>query len=83
MKQFINYVYTGKIWIELKHVIGLIKISSYYQNQVLIDQIKTILESEQFSALDLCPLYKDVRQKDIENFMSYLDSLIFKKSTQS
>ena len=46
MKQFLQYVYTGKIKTDLKTIINLVRISSYYGNDVLIDSVKSLLESD-------------------------------------
>lgn len=40
-----------------------------------------MLESEQYSALDLCPLYKEVRQWDFDGMCSFIADIIPWKST--
>jgi hypothetical protein len=46
-----------------------------------MESIKTQLEGETFTALDLCPLYKEARIKDFDGMCSFLSDLIPKKST--
>jgi hypothetical protein len=81
MKCFLQYVYQGKIKIDFKYVISVMRISSYYGVDSLQEQIKGLLDSDLYSALDLCFLYKEVRQRDFDGMCSFISEIIPWKST--
>ena len=81
MRIFLKYVYTGKLKMQLRTLTGVLRIASYFNMSYIMDSCKSILESDYFTALDLCQLYKDTRLNDFDGMCSYLSDLIPKRTT--
>jgi len=81
MREFLRYLYTGKLKIELASVMGVMKISSYFNMDDLVKACKTYLTSEHLNAFDLCTLYCEVREEsqDFDDMRSFLTRLIPEK----
>ena len=78
MKAFLRYLYTGKLKIELKTVMGVMKISSYFNMEDLVKACKNFLTGEHLNAFDLCLLYCEVRSEshDFDDMRAFLTQLI-------
>jgi hypothetical protein len=61
MREFLRYLYTGKLAIDLNTVMGVMKISSYFNMDDLVKACKNYLTSDVLNAFDLCVLYCEVR----------------------
>lgn len=81
MREFLRYLYTGKLTIEIASVMGIMRISSYFNMDELVKACKVYLTSDSLSALDLCFLYCEVREgtTDFDDMRSFLTQLIPKK----
>lgn len=62
MREFLRYLYTGKLSIELGSVMGIMRISSYFMMEELVKSCKMYLRSGKLNAYDLCILYCEVRE---------------------
>jgi hypothetical protein len=78
MRAFLRYLYTGKLKIELKTVMGVMKISSYFNNEDLVRSCKNFLTGQHLNAFDLCLLYCEVRDEnhDFDDMRAFLTQLI-------
>lgn len=79
MKEFLRYIYTGKLAIDLNTVMGVMKISSFFNVDDLVKACKSYLTSEDhLNAFDLCVLYCEVRDEahDFDDMRSFLTRLI-------
>ena len=81
MKIFLEYLYTGKMKMELRTIIGVLRIASFYSMPIIMESWKSIMDSDFFTALDLCHLYKEVRDNDFDGISNYLSELIPKRTT--
>lgn len=63
MREFLRYLYTGKLRIEIASVMGIMRIASYFNMEDLVKSCKLYLNSESLNALDLCHLYCEVRDE--------------------
>ena len=81
MREFLRYLYTGKLRIELASVMGIMRISSYFNMEELVKSCKMYLRSGKLNAFDLCILYCEVRESatDFDEMRSFLTQLIPKK----
>ena len=81
MREFLRYLYTGKLRIELNSVMGIMRISSYFNMEELVKSCKMYLRSGKLNAYDLCILYCEVREgsQDFDDMRSFLTGLIPKK----
>ena len=81
MREFIRYLYTGKLKIELTSVMGIMRISSYFNMEELVKSCKHYLKSNKLNAFDLCLLYCEVREgaQDFDDMRGFLTNLIPKK----
>lgn len=81
MREFLRYLYTGKLRIELSSVMGIMRISSYFNMDELVKSCKMYLRSGKLNAFDLCILYCEVREgsQDFDDMRSFLTGLIPKK----
>lgn len=81
MREFLRYLYTGKLSIELSSVMGIMRISSYFMMEELVKSCKMYLRSGKMNAFDLCVLYCEVREgsQDFDDMRSFLTGLIPKK----
>jgi hypothetical protein len=61
MREFLRYLYTGKLAIDLQTVMGVMKISSYFNIDSLVRACKHFLMSDALNASNLCALYCEVR----------------------
>jgi hypothetical protein len=61
MREFLRYLYTGKLAIDLQSVMGVMKISSYFNISELVKACKQFLMSDALNASNLCSLYCEVR----------------------
>jgi hypothetical protein len=79
MREFLKYIYTGKLAIDLNSVMGVMKISSFFNVDELVKACKSYLISEDhLNAFDLCVLYCEVRDEahDFDDMRSFLTRLI-------
>ena len=80
MREFLRYLYTGKLTIDLQTVMGVLKISSYFNLDQLVKACKGFLLSEEggLTAFDLCDLYCEVRgdDADFDDMRQFLTHLI-------
>jgi hypothetical protein len=78
MREFLRYLYTGKLAIDLSTVMGVMKISSYFNMDDLVKACKNYLTSDVLNAFDLCVLYCEVRDEshDFDDMRSFLTRLI-------
>ena len=81
MRIFLEYIYTGKLKMELRTIVGVLRIASFYSMPLILDSCKSIMDSDFFTALDLCHLYKEVRSNDFDGMLNYLSDLIPKRTT--
>ena len=74
MREFLRYLYTGKLKIEINSVMGIMRISSYFNMDDLVKSCKVYLNSDSLNALDLCSLYCEVREgsQDFDDMRSFL-----------
>jgi hypothetical protein len=74
MREFLRYLYTGKLKIEINSVMGIMRISSYFNMEDLVKSCKVYLNSDSLNALDLCSLYCEVREgsQDFDDMRSFL-----------
>lgn len=81
MREFLRYLYTGKLRIQLESVMGIMRISSYFNMDELVKSCKMYLRSGKLNAFDLCILYCEVRENatDFDEMRSFLTQLIPKK----
>lgn len=81
MREYLRYLYTGRLTIELASVMGIMRIASYFNMDELVKSCKFYLTSDSLTALDLCLLYCEVRQgsQDFDDMRSFLTQLIPKK----
>ena len=77
MREFLSYLYTGKLSIDLTTVMGVLRISSYFNMDNLVKACKGYLTSEVLNAFDLCVLYCEVRDEshDFDDMRSFLTRL--------
>lgn len=85
MREFLRYLYTGKLRIELNSVMGIMRISSYFNMDELVKSCKMYLRSGKLNAFDLCILYCEVREgsQDFDEMRSFLTQLIPNKMDNS
>lgn len=79
MREFLRYLYTGKLAIDLSTVMGVMKISSYFNLGDLVKACKAYLTSKgHLNAFDLCTLYCEVRDEahDFDDMRAFLTRLI-------
>jgi hypothetical protein len=81
MREFLSYLYSGKLAIQLSTVMGVMKISSYFNISDLVKACKRYLTSDFLNAFDLCVLYCEVRDEahDFDDMRSFLTRLIPKR----
>jgi hypothetical protein len=74
MRAFLRYLYTGKLSIEVATVMGVMKISSYFNMEELVKACKEYLTGKHLSAFDLCHLYCEVRDEcdDFDDMRGFL-----------
>lgn len=53
MRIFLEYVYTGKLKMQLRTLMGVLRIASFFTMSMVIESCKSILDSDYFTALDL------------------------------
>lgn len=85
MREFLRYLYTGKLAIDLSTVMGVMKISSYFNMDDLCKACKNYLTSDVLNAFDLCVLYCEVRDEshDFDDMRSFLTRLIPRRMDNS
>jgi len=78
MKEFLRYIYTGKLKVELTSIMGVLKIASFLGVESLMAACKHFLSSGLFNVFDLCLLYREVREthNDFEEMRSFFTNLI-------
>ena len=59
---------------------GVLRIASFFAVDNLVNACKDILDSDAFSAVDLCLLYKEARSSDFDGMCGFLTDLIPKKT---
>lgn len=74
MREFLKYVYSGKLRIDISNIMGILKISSFFGIEVLQKSIKQYLISGYLNAFDLCILYCEVREEsqDFDEMRTFL-----------
>lgn len=63
MKEFLKYVYTGKLRIDISNLMGVLKIASFFGVEELTKSYKNYLMNGYLNAFDLCILYCEVREE--------------------
>ena len=63
MKEFLKYIYTGKLKLDTSNVLGILKVASFFGMDELCLSCKQYLTSEYLNAFDLCMLYCEVREE--------------------
>jgi hypothetical protein len=78
MREFLKYIYTGKLKIDISNLMGILKIASFFGLENLIDSCRKYLVSGYLNAFDLCILYCEVRDEsqDFDEMKSFLTSII-------
>jgi len=62
MKEFLRYLYTGKLKFDISQLIGILRIASFFGMEELMEACKSKLSNPaQLNAYDLCILYCEVR----------------------
>ena len=64
MKEFLKYIYTGKLKIDISNIMGILKIASFLGMEALNKSCKEYLTSGYLNAFDLCILYCEVRDDE-------------------
>lgn len=66
---------------QIRTLMGVLKIASFFSMTTVMDSCKSILDSDYFTAFDLCQLYKEVRTDDFDGICGFLSDLIPKRTT--
>ena len=64
MKEFLKYIYTGKLKIDISTIMGILKIASFFGMDELNQSCKVYLTNGYLNAFDLCILYCEVRDDE-------------------
>lgn len=63
MREFLRYLYTGKLTLTIDKIMGILRISSYLGMEKLSDTCKAQLTDPAIlTASDLCKLFCEVRE---------------------
>jgi hypothetical protein len=62
MKEFLKYIYTGKLKIDISNLMGILKIASFLGMDDISKSYKNFLVNGFLNAFDLCILYCEVRE---------------------
>mmetsp|Transcript_23485 Transcript_23485/g.23152 ORF Transcript_23485/g.23152 Transcript_23485/m.23152 type:complete len:202 (+) Transcript_23485:359-964(+) len=78
MKDFLKYLYTGSLKIDISNIMGVLKISSYFMMDELTVACKDFISNGSLNAFDLCILYCEVREDeyDFDDMKSFLCQII-------
>lgn len=82
MREFLKYLYTGKLTLEIAQIIGILRIASFFGMEDLMEACKSQLtEPGYLNAYDLCILYCEVRDlsQDFDDMKAFLTELIPKR----
>ena len=80
MREFLKYLYTGKLNFNISQVMGILRISSFFGMEDLTESCKSQLTNPSYlNAYDLCILYCEVRDQDFDDMKSFLTNLIPKR----
>ena len=82
MREFLKYLYTGKLNIDIVKIMGILRISSFFGMEKLMETCKLQLtDPNNLNAYDLCVLYCEVREcsQDFDDMKSFLTELIPKR----
>ena len=82
MKEFLKYLYTGKLSLDVGQIIGILRIASFFGMEDLMEACKLHLTEPNFlSAYDLCILYCEVRDfsQDFDDMKAFFTELIPKR----
>lgn len=82
MKEFLKYLYTGKLSLKVDQIIGILRIASFFGMVDLMEACKSHLtEPNLLSAYDLCILYCEVRDfsQDFDDMKAFFTELIPKR----
>ena len=82
MKEFLKYLYTGKLQLDLSQVMGILRIASFFNMEELTEACKEKLNDPNYlNAYDLCLLYCEVRDftQDFDDMKQFLTKLIPKR----
>ncbi len=78
MKEFLKYVYTGRLKVDISNIMGILKIASFFGMGELNKSCKIFIEHGYLNAFDLCILYCEVREEasDFDEMRSFLTKII-------
>lgn len=82
MKEFLKYLYTGKLSLDVGQIIGILRIASFFGMEDLMEACKLHLTEPNFlTAYDLCILYCEVRDlsQDFDDMKAFFTELIPKR----
>lgn len=82
MREFLKYLYTGKLCLTIDKIMGILRISSYFGMEKLVDTCKAQLTDPSIlSASDLCKLFCEVRDQgqDFDDMRAFLTEVIPKR----
>lgn len=82
MKEFLKYLYTGKLTLDVEQIIGILRIASFFGMVDLMEACKAHLNEPSFlDAYDLCVLYCEVRDfsQDFDDMKAFFTELIPKR----
>lgn len=86
MREFLKYLYTGKLDLTIDKIMGILRISSYFGMEKLSDTCKAQLTDPAIlSASDLCKLFCEVREQgqDFDDMRAFLTEIIPKRVDNS
>lgn len=78
MKEFLKYVYTGKLKVDISNIMGILRLASFVGMTDIAKSAKSYLVNGFLNAFDLCILYCEVRDDamDFDDMRSFLSSII-------
>lgn len=78
MKEFLKYVYTGRLKVDISNIMGILKIASFFGMGELNKACKVFIQHGYLNAFDLCILYCEVREEasDFDEMRSFLSLII-------
>lgn len=82
MREFLKYLYTGKLTLTTDKIMGILRISSYFGMEKLSETCKAQLTDPAIlSASDLCKLFCEVREQgqDFDDMRAFLTEIIPKR----
>lgn len=82
MREFLRYLYTGKLSLDIAQIMGILRIASFFGMEEPIESVKVKLADPTFlNAYDLCIMYCEVRDyaQDFDDMKMFLTELIPKR----